>query len=102
MTKPKSKPKAAARSTARKTAKPMARKRLATASSRPDARIIAMLRKPAGATIAAIGHSPANGALLCGLEAAEARFGFSPAGSVAWVGSRWCGGSRRANLLRIP
>jgi hypothetical protein len=61
MTKPKSKPKAATRSTARKTAKPMSRKRSAAASSksgaRPDtkhARIIAMLRKPAGATIAAI------------------------------------------------
>jgi hypothetical protein len=61
MTKPKSKPKSATRSTARKTAKPMSRKRSAAASSksgaRPDtkhARIIAMLRKPAGATVAAI------------------------------------------------
>ena len=61
MTKPKSKPKAATRSTARKTAKPASRKRPAPASSRsaagPDtkhARIIAMLRTPAGATIAAI------------------------------------------------
>ena len=61
MTKPKSKPKSATRSTARNTAKPMSRKRSAAASSksgaRPDtkhARIIAMLRKPAGATIAAI------------------------------------------------
>ena len=61
MTKPKSKPKAATRSTARKTAKPAPRKRSAAASSRPaagrdtkHARIIAMLRKPAGATIAAI------------------------------------------------
>ena len=61
MTKPKSKPKAATRSTARKTAKPASRKRSAPASSRPaarpdtkHARIIAMLRKPAGATIAAI------------------------------------------------
>jgi hypothetical protein len=61
MTKPKSKPKAATSSTARKTAKPMSRKRSAAASSksgtRPDtkhARIIAMLRKPAGATIAEI------------------------------------------------
>jgi Protein of unknown function (DUF3489) len=61
MTKLKSKPKAATRSTARKTAKPISRKRAAAASSksgaRPDtkhARIIAMLRKPAGATIAAI------------------------------------------------
>jgi hypothetical protein len=61
MTNPKSKPKAATRSTARKTAKPASRKRSAPASSRsaaePDtkhARIIAMLRTPAGATIAAI------------------------------------------------
>jgi hypothetical protein len=61
MTKPKTKPKAATRSTARKTAKPASRKRSALASSRsaarPDtkhARIIAMLRTPAGATIATI------------------------------------------------
>jgi hypothetical protein len=62
MTKPKSKSKAATRSTARKTAKPASRKRPALASSSkpaagPDtkhARIIAMLRTPAGATIAAI------------------------------------------------
>jgi Protein of unknown function (DUF3489) len=58
MTKPKSKPKAATRSIARKTAKPTSRKRSAPASAtRPDtkhARIIAMLRKPAGTTIAAI------------------------------------------------
>ncbi len=61
MTKPKSKPKVATRSTARKTAKPAARKRSAPAPSRsaarPDtkhARIIAMLRMPTGATIAAI------------------------------------------------
>ena len=61
MTKPKSKPKATARSTARKTAKPASRKRPVPASSRsaagPEtkhARIIAMLRKPAGATVAAI------------------------------------------------
>ena len=61
MTKPKTKPKAATRSTARKTAKPPSRKRSAPASSRsaagPDtkhARIIAMLRMPTGATIAAI------------------------------------------------
>jgi Protein of unknown function (DUF3489) len=61
MTKPKSKPKAATRSTARKAAKPVSRKRSAPASSRPAAgpetkhtRVIAMLRKPTGATIAAI------------------------------------------------
>jgi hypothetical protein len=61
MTKPKSRSKAATRSSARKTAKPASRKRPAPASSRsaagPDtkhARIIAMLRTPAGATIAAI------------------------------------------------
>src|SRR6478609_7339006 len=61
MTKPKTKPKVATRSTARKTAKPAARKRSAPTSprsaARPDtkhARIIAMLRAPAGATIAAI------------------------------------------------
>jgi len=61
MTKPKSKPKATARSSARKTAKPSPRKRPAPASSRPaagpdtkHARIIAMLRKPAGTTIASI------------------------------------------------
>ncbi len=61
MTKPKSKPKAATRPNARKTAKPASRKRLAPASSklasRPGtkhSRIVAMLRAPAGATIAAI------------------------------------------------
>ena len=60
MTKPKTKPKAANRSAARKSAKPV-RKRSEPASSRsaagPDtkhARIIAMLRVPTGATIAAI------------------------------------------------
>jgi hypothetical protein len=60
MTKPKSRPKVT-RSTARKPAKPAPRKRPAPASSRPaaradtkHARIIAMLRKPAGTTIAAI------------------------------------------------
>src|SRR5260370_4220137 len=61
MTKPKSKSKAATRSTGRRTAKPASRKRPALASSKPaagrdtkHARIIAMLRTPAGATIAAI------------------------------------------------
>jgi uncharacterized protein DUF3489 len=61
MSKPKSKPKAAARSIARRTAKPASRKRPAPASSRPaaradtkQARAIAMLKKPAGATIKAI------------------------------------------------
>jgi hypothetical protein len=59
MPKPRSKP--TARSTARKTAKPASRKRSAPASSRPaartgtkHARVVAMLRKPAGATITAI------------------------------------------------
>src|SRR3984893_8983829 len=61
MTKPKSKPKTATSSTARKTAKPVSRKRSAPVSSRPaarldtkHARIIAMLRTPAGATIASL------------------------------------------------
>jgi hypothetical protein len=61
MTKPKPKPKTATRSIARKATKPASRKRSASASPRPaagsdtkHARIIAMLRKPAGATIAAI------------------------------------------------
>jgi Protein of unknown function (DUF3489) len=61
MTKPKSKPKAANRSTVRKPSKPASRKRSVPAPPRSTAgpntkhaRIIAMLRKPAGATIAAI------------------------------------------------
>jgi Protein of unknown function (DUF3489) len=61
MTKRKSKPKATTRPTARRTAKPVSRKRPAPAWSRrtvghqtKHARVIAMLRKPAGATIAAI------------------------------------------------
>jgi hypothetical protein len=61
MTKPKSKPKAATRSTARKTSKPKSRARSAPVPSKPatgpytkHARIIAMLRTPAGATISAI------------------------------------------------
>jgi hypothetical protein len=61
MNKPKSRPKAAARSSARKTAKPVSRNRSVPAPSRSaaghetkHARVIAMLRKPAGATIAAI------------------------------------------------
>jgi hypothetical protein len=60
MTKLKPKSKTAARSTARKSAKRPSRKR-PTASSKPaagpdtkHARVIAMLRKPAGATIIAI------------------------------------------------
>src|ERR1700684_1685906 len=59
MTKPKSRPKAATRSIARKAAKSPSRKRPTAASSKqkagPDtkhARIIAMLRTPAGATVA--------------------------------------------------
>jgi hypothetical protein len=61
MTKPKSKPKAAARSINRKTAKATSPKRPAVSTKPPTAapdtkhaRVIAMLRKPAGATIAAI------------------------------------------------
>ena len=60
MTKPKSKPKAATRSTPRKTSKPKSRVRSAPVSkpaTGPDtkhARIIAMLRTPAGATIASL------------------------------------------------
>jgi Protein of unknown function (DUF3489) len=61
MTKPKSKPKSAARSPARKIAKSAPRKRSVSASARPaagpgtkHARIVAMLRKPAGTTIAAM------------------------------------------------
>ena len=61
MTKPKSKSKAATHSTGRKTVKPTSRKRSVPTSSRsaagPDtkhARIIAMLRMPAGATIASL------------------------------------------------
>src|SRR6266403_47825 len=59
MTKPKTKLKAATRSSARKTSKPKSRVRLAPArpAAGPDtkhARIIAMLRMPTGATIAAI------------------------------------------------
>jgi hypothetical protein len=61
MTKPKSKPKAATRSTARRTSKPKSRAQSAPVSSKPatgphtkHARIIAMLRTPAGATIASL------------------------------------------------
>jgi len=61
MTKPKTKPKAATGSTARKISKSKSRMQLARTSSRPatgrdtkHARIIAMLRMPTGATIAAI------------------------------------------------
>jgi hypothetical protein len=61
MTKPKSKTKAATRSTARKTGKRASRKPPSSASSRSaarpntkNARIIAMLRTPTGATITAI------------------------------------------------
>jgi Protein of unknown function (DUF3489) len=61
MTKPKTRPKAATHSTARKPAKPASRKRSAPASPGPaanshtkHARMIAILRSPAGATIAAL------------------------------------------------
>jgi hypothetical protein len=61
MTKPKTKPKAATRSITRKTAEFGSRKRSGPVSSRPaavpntkHARIIAMLRMPSGATIAAL------------------------------------------------
>jgi len=61
MTKPKSKPKAATRSTARKIRKAASRARTAPASSKSaprtdtkHSRIVAMLRAPAGATIAAM------------------------------------------------
>ena len=59
MTKPKSKPKAAARSTSRSTSKSRSRARLSLSKTamRPDtkhARILALLRMPAGTTIAAI------------------------------------------------
>jgi hypothetical protein len=61
MIKPKSKLKATSRSSARKTTKAASRKRLAAASPRIAARpgtkhdrIIAMLRMPAGATIASL------------------------------------------------
>ena len=61
MTKPKTKPKPATRSTARKTRKPAARKRSTPTTSGSSAgtdtkhaRIIAMLRTPAGATIASL------------------------------------------------
>jgi hypothetical protein len=40
--------------------------------------------------------SSANRALLCGLGPPRRAFGSNPAGSVAWVGLRWCGGWRRA------
>jgi hypothetical protein len=61
MTKPKSRPKAAARSTARKTPKRALRKGSVPVSSKPagspntkQTRVIAMLRTPAGATIASL------------------------------------------------
>jgi Protein of unknown function (DUF3489) len=61
MTKPKSRSKLSIRSSVRKNAKPASRKRPSAVSSKPigkhdtkHARIIAMLRTPAGATIAAI------------------------------------------------
>jgi 2-polyprenyl-6-methoxyphenol hydroxylase-like FAD-dependent oxidoreductase len=47
-------------------------------------------------------HSSANRALLWGLGAARRAFESSPAGSFAWVGLRWCGDWRRANLVGVP
>jgi hypothetical protein len=59
MTMPKSRPKPSARSAARKASRPASRERQVAASSKPrakpdtkHARIIAMLRAPAGATVA--------------------------------------------------
>jgi Protein of unknown function (DUF3489) len=56
MAKPKSKPKATSRSSARKASKPKSRARSApvSGSHTKHARIIAMLRTPAGATIASL------------------------------------------------
>jgi hypothetical protein len=61
VTKPKSKPRTATRPTARKAGKPASRKRAAPASSKPlvrsstkHDRILAMLRTPAGATLASL------------------------------------------------
>ncbi len=54
MTKPKSKPKAAARSISRSTSKSGSRTRLAKRPDTKHARILAMLRMPAGTTISAI------------------------------------------------
>jgi len=61
MIRPRSKSKAAARPTERKNGKPASRKRAASAPSKPAARsttkhdrIIAMLRTPAGATLASL------------------------------------------------
>src|SRR5882757_4561655 len=57
MNKPKSKPKAPARSTTRKTAspkRPAVSSKPAARAATKHARVIAMLRKPTGATIAAI------------------------------------------------
>ena len=61
VTKPKSKPRTATRPTARKAGKPASRKRAAPKSSKPSVRsstkhdrILAMLRTPAGATLASL------------------------------------------------
>jgi Protein of unknown function (DUF3489) len=61
VTKPKSKPRTATRPTARKAGKPASRKRAAPASSKPSVRsstkhdrILAILRTPAGATLASL------------------------------------------------
>jgi len=89
MTKPKTRPKAATRSTARKAAKPAPRKHRAAASPGPaaksntkHARIIAILRSPAGATIAALVTVTKNGSSIrCAA--------FSPEWSAKSSGSTW-------------
>src|SRR5258708_7898205 len=71
MTKPKSKPKAATRSIARKTSKSRAQSahvlsKPATGPSTKHARIIAMLRTPAGTTIASLVTARNGSSIRCG------------------------------------
>jgi Protein of unknown function (DUF3489) len=96
MTKPKSKPKTATRSTVRKAAKTAPRKRPAPVSSKSAAepntkhdRIIAMLRSPAGATIAAIMTDTDGSSIPCAV--------FSPASSAESSDST----SFRSNRTRV-